>query len=73
VQIWVKVTPSFSLPRPKACLVLLLPFRVLGIQFREIQQSQLLATNSLSNLLYRAKVTKALLHRLIGDMEGFGE
>jgi len=44
-----------------------------GIQFREIQQSQLLAANRLSNLLYRAKVTEALLHRLSGDMEGFGE
>jgi hypothetical protein len=48
-------------------------FRVLGIQFRDIQQSQLLAANRLSNLLYRAKVTEALLHRLSGDMEGFGE
>jgi len=43
-----------------------------GIEFREIQQSQLLAANRLSNLLYRAKVTEALLHRLSGDMGVFG-
>ncbi len=41
-----------------------------GIELRDTQLAQARAADLLTDLLYRAKVTEAMLQRLAGDMEG---
>lgn len=44
-----------------------------GIELREVQLNRTMAATRLSNLLFRAKVTEALLYRLAGDVKGMAE